>query len=94
MSETKNMPYVKSYDANGDLINPILFKYRGFGPNRRERRMAEGKTSSRPFSNKKGIQLVVTKIGPYSFMKWEKKVIQQGETGTRLQYVERVNKQS
>lgn len=94
MSEVKkNVPYVKSYDANGDLINPILFAYRGYGPNRAQRRETEGKTSTRPFSNKKGIKLVVAKIGPYSFMKLEKKIIQQG-TGTRLMIQERVNKKS
>jgi len=92
MSEiTKNVPYVKSYDANGDLINPILFNYRGFGPNRKQRRETEGKTSKRPFSNKKGIHLVVAQIGPTSFMKLEKKIIAQG-TGTRLMIQERVNK--
>ena len=57
--------------------------------NRKERRLAEGKTSTRPFSNKKGIQLVVTKTGPTSFMKFEKKIIQQGKD-TRLQFVQRV----
>lgn len=88
MSVEKNVPYVKSYDANGDLINPILFKYVGLGPNRKARRKAEGKTSTRPFSNKKGIQIVVTKIGPYAFMKWEKTLIQQG-SGTRVLYKER-----
>jgi len=90
MSEvTTNTPYVKSYDANGDLINPILFKYGGYGPNRKARREASGITSTRPFNNKKGIKLVVSKIGPYRFMKFEKKVIKQGETGTRVQFVER-----
>lgn len=89
MSNNRNIPYVKSYDAQGDLINPILFQYKGFGPNRKDRRLAEGKTSTRPFSNKKGMQLVVVKTGPYSFMRFEKKIIQQGETGTRLQFVER-----
>ena len=87
----KNTPYVKAHDASGDLINPILFKYAGLGPNRRERRKASGVTSTRPFSNKKGINLVVTQIGLYSFIRFEKKVIQQG-SNTRLQMVERFRK--
>jgi hypothetical protein len=89
MTDRKNIPYVKAYDASGELINPILFSYRGYGPNRKERREKEGKTSKRPFSNKKGIQLAIVRVGPYSFMKFEKKLIKQGESDTRLQYLER-----
>lgn len=94
MSETKmelpkkNIPYVKAYDASGELINPILFNYRGYGPNRRTRREALNK---RPFSNKKGIQLVVVRTGPYRFLKLEKTLIEQG-SGTRLLIRERINK--
>lgn len=90
MSDTpqKNIPYVKAYDANGDLINPILFQYKGYGPNRKERRLSAGITSTRPFNNKKGLQLKVVQIGPYSFMKFGLKVIQQGD-GTRVQFIER-----
>ena len=92
MSElAKNVPYVKAYDASGELINPILFAYSGRGPNRQQRRKDSGKTSTRPFSNKKGIQLVVVQTGPTSFVKLEKTLIEQG-SGTRLLIRERVSK--
>jgi hypothetical protein len=93
MSENRNMPYVKSYDAQGELINPILFSYRGYEPNRKARRAESGKTSTRPFSNKKGIKLVVVRTGDYDFIKLEKKIIEQGN-GTRLMIQERVNKRN
>lgn len=66
-----NRPYVKQYDANGDLINPIVSKFLNTSPNRRERRE---ETVNRPrlFNNKKGIQLVVTKIGWQKFTKYYK----------------------
>jgi len=84
-----NVPYVKEYNDKGFLTNPILFNYESVGPNRKERRGADGISSTRPFSNKKGIQINIVQVGRYSFMKFEKKVIQQGDTGTRVQFVER-----
>lgn len=76
-----NRPYVKQFDAEGDLINPINGYFpskrtnkafpSGF-PNRRERREALVH-KNRSFSNKKGIQLVVTQIGREIFMKHVKK---------------------
>lgn len=89
MSQTVNTPYVKSYDAKGELINPILFQYKGYGPNRKERRLEGGKTSTRPFSNKKGIKLKIVRVSRYAFMKFEAKVIKQGKNDTRVQFVER-----
>jgi len=75
-----NRPYVKQYDASGQLINPIDGFYPsktirpefplGF-PNRRERRDALV-NQKRKFNNKKGLQLVVTKIGALHFMKYSK----------------------
>jgi hypothetical protein len=88
-----NIPYRRQYDAAGNLINPIGPEgYKNNFPNRRERRQQSGTRSTRPFSNKKGIQLVVTQFAPGKFTKFEKKIIKQGETGTRLQFHERVNK--
>lgn len=66
-----NRPYVKQYDANGDLINPIVSKFLNTEPNRRDRR-EEMFNKTRLFSNKKGIQLVVTKIGWRKFTKYRK----------------------
>jgi len=76
-----NRPYVKQYDAEGKLINPIEGGYypsktinqafpEGF-PNRKERRKALVR-KDRAFSNKKGIQLVVTYIGMGKFTKYYK----------------------
>ena len=77
-----NRPYVKQYDANGDLINPIDGFYpsktvrpefpNGF-PNRRERREALVQTE-RAFNNKKGTQLVVTRVGLLNFVKIKKRI--------------------
>lgn len=45
MRNTTNIPYVKKYDANGRLINPIKGVYSSNGPNRRQRRMYLQKSS-------------------------------------------------
>lgn len=66
-----NRPYVKQYDAKGELINPIVSKFLNTEPNRRERR-EETVNRRRLFSNKKGVQLVVTKIGWNKFTKYKK----------------------
>lgn len=84
----RNIPYVKKYDAQGVLINPIMSEYKNRHPNRKERRVADGTTSERPFSNKKGAMIVVTKIGPYKFMKFRKFLIQQGNNDTRVMFQE------
>tara|TARA_R110002074_G_scaffold189465_4_gene355260 strand:+ start:8205 stop:8480 length:276 start_codon:yes stop_codon:yes gene_type:complete len=86
--QVKNIPYVKAYDANGDLINPILFKYRNDKPNRKARRLANGTTSTRPFGNSKGIILKVVDLGRAGFIKFHGRLIDQGAgKGTRLQYL-------
>lgn len=69
-----NRPYVKAYDAQGVLINPIHGEFINLQPNRRERRK-ETVNKDRLFSNKKGLQLIVTKIGWYANMKY-KRVLQ------------------
>ncbi|QQV89735.1 hypothetical protein Calle1_80 [Cellulophaga phage Calle_1] len=79
-----NTPYTKAYDGEGNLINEILFGYRSLGPNRRQRRIDSGISSSRPFSNKKGRQIVITKYGPFHFLKTEK-IVRQGYKNTRLE---------
>lgn len=62
-----NEPYVKQYDANGLVLNKITKQNPlvNPNPNRRQRRFNAG----REMSNKKGISLVVTKIGNYKFEK-------------------------
>lgn len=80
-----NKPYVKIYD-NGILTNPIT-KHKGYvttSENRKSRRQNPG----RSFSNKKGIQLVVTKIGPLSFHK-SIKIIHHTENGVFVQHQDR-----
>lgn len=66
-----NRPYVKQYDADGDLINPIVSKFLNTEPNRQDRRSFTV-NRQRLFSNKKGVQLVITKIGRDKFMKYKK----------------------
>lgn len=66
-----NKPYVKQYDENGLVYNPIT-KSKPFlskSPNRSTRRYNGG----REMGNKKGISLVVTKIGRYKFLKTYKR---------------------
>lgn len=62
-----NTPYVKHYE-NGIVTNPIKGSYKNPFPNRQARRQKFG----RLFSNKKGVQITVTKIGALSFMKYRK----------------------
>jgi len=68
-----NKPYVKQYNEQGLISNPIVGSYKSTSPNRRQRRELE---YNKPFiGNKKGISLVVVKIGALSFQKY-KKVVQ------------------
>ncbi len=78
-----NIPYVKQYDAKGDLINPIIDSYFNKFANGVTRRKKLG----RAFNNKKGIQLVVTQIGNYQFTKY-KKVIQYLKGKSIVHYIE------
>ena len=56
----KNRPYVKQYDAQGELINPMpIGGFKHPFPNRRARRRKLG----RLFSNKKGVQLIIMPVG-------------------------------
>lgn len=67
----KNKPYVKVYE-NGLVTNKITKENPviNFYPNRRQRRDNGG----REISNKKGISLVVTKIGRMLFEKTIKRI--------------------
>ena len=61
--EIPNRPYVKVFDAASELLNPIESSYPNTGPNRRERRLSNGSTSTRPYSNKRGPQIFTISLG-------------------------------
>jgi hypothetical protein len=58
-----NTPYVKQYDKNGQLENPILTHYSQSGPNRKQRRPRK----SRFFGNGKNTPLTLT--GPHKYLR-------------------------
>ena len=62
-----NIPYVKKYDENGELTNPINGVYVSSFPNRQ----ARARRKERFLNNSKGCNLVVTKTMKY------KKVLQE-----------------
>lgn len=49
-----NQPYVKRYDVNGFLLNPISEVYAPTGPNRKERRRRE----PRFMNNRAGMHII------------------------------------
>lgn len=59
----KNTPYVKQFDKNGTLLNPIKTKLLHDLPNRRQRR--ESLQKHRFFGNGKNIPLTVLNTGKY-----------------------------
>lgn len=61
--QSPNRPYVKSFGPDGKLLNPIEKERLSTGPNRRERRLATGVTSTRKFSNKRGPQVFTVTLG-------------------------------
>lgn len=63
--EEINVPYVKEYDSNGILINPIKGLYKNEYKNRKQRRDYLHK--NRFANNKKTAQIVV--IGRFKFKK-------------------------
>jgi hypothetical protein len=79
--EQINSPYVKIYE-NGVITNPIEERYASPFKNRRARRENTG----RQFSNKKGIQLVITPIGIGSYIKTIKKIISK-KGGALINYI-------
>lgn len=52
-----NTPYVKEYNENGELLNPIKGKYASSNPNRSNRRLIHKKDRFK--SNKKGQSMTV-----------------------------------
>lgn len=56
-----NIPYVKKFNENGELINPITSVYASEFPNRFERR----RKPTRFKGNKKGISLTIVKTEKY-----------------------------
>lgn len=58
-----NEPYIKKYDQNGQVSNPIKGNYSTGFPNRIERRQHLNET--RFMGNTKGVCLTVVKIGKY-----------------------------
>lgn len=65
--QNKNVPYIKQYDQDGVLLNPIKGPYESKLPNRRQRRAF--KNEPRFIGNSKGIHLTVTEdsIRPRAF---------------------------
>lgn len=57
----KNVPYVKMFDENGNLTNPITTGYIHDWPNRQERRLHK----NRFFGNGKNFPLTITKASKH-----------------------------
>lgn len=70
-----NIPYVKKYDTNGVLTNPIKDFYASREPNRRERRRRE----PRFMNNRRGVHLYVLGIRKFRLLaqRIDNKVIKQ-----------------
>ena len=67
-----NKPYVKQYNEQGLISNPIVGSYKSTEPNRRKRGELESRSKNKPFiGNKKGISLVVVQVGALSFQKYK-----------------------
>lgn len=60
-----NTPYVKKFDENGVVTNPIIGKYKNESPNRRENRLLTKNNGPRFTNNRKGIALTVLKTMKY-----------------------------
>jgi len=56
-----NIPYIKKFDAEGNMTNPITDRYISVLPNRRERRKKE----KRFYGNGNNYHLSVTPTGKY-----------------------------
>lgn len=67
-----NTPYVKQYDVNGVLTNPIEDKYLNSGENRKSRRRKE----PRILNNANTYPVRVVKTGPLSFTKMKLDYVQ------------------
>lgn len=78
MKETINVPYVKKYNNDGEVINPIKGIYHTQGPNRKERR--SDINEPRFIGNGKNYHLTVHKISKF------KRVVQVAWNKTKLCY--------
>ncbi len=58
-----NEPYIKKYDENGEVANPIKGSLIPNYPNRKERRQHLNET--RFMGNTKGVNLTVVNLGKY-----------------------------
>ena len=63
MQESMNQPYVKQFDSNGTLLNPIKGMYLNESPNRKERREIFNKPRFK--GNGKNISLTIMPIGKF-----------------------------
>jgi hypothetical protein len=61
MRASQNIPYVKQYDENGNVLNKIDEAYISYGPNRKERRDNEPRFRG----NHRGHSFTVTPQGKY-----------------------------
>ena len=75
-----NTPYVKKFDKNGQLINPIEGIYKSESQNRSERR----RKPTRFRGNKKGISLTIVKTEKYKRVIQLIQVIQKDKKGKPL----------
>lgn len=63
MEKSLNVPYIKQYDKNGSLLNPIKGTLYSSFPNRKERRKTMQK--SRFHGESKNVHLTITDSGKY-----------------------------
>lgn len=67
-----NQPYVKQYNDQGKLINPIVGTYKSEFPTRSERRQEMSLINNRPFvGNSKNHHLTVMKTAKYKRVRQE-----------------------
>ena len=87
----RNVPYVKIFDSEGNLVNPITKDkpYLNYFMNGRDRRAAVRKETRNPKNNKKGTRVVITKISPLKFVKtWvTKQIIKLSETKAKVRVI-------
>jgi hypothetical protein len=79
-----NTPYVKRFNENGELLNPINGTYMSQHPNRRQRKSMEKGT--RMFPNDKGFHMTVTPFGRYIKRYQQEVDMETGRTKIILHY--------
>ena len=82
-----NQPYVKEYDENGKLKNPIKKSY----PQPFENRIKRREKEARFMHNRKGFNMVVHKTTAYH-KQLQYVVDKEGKLKTILHYVPKINK--